>query len=161
MPGQWEYQIGPSPGIEIGDHMWMSRYLLQRVTENFNVGMTIHPKPVKGDWNGTGCHTNYSTKAMRDDGGFEAIKLSITEFEKKHDKHIEVYGEDNDQRLTGAHETESIHNFSWGVGSRGVSIRVPVAAARDGKGYLEDRRPSSNVDLYVHCPLIFDITVLG
>lgn len=161
MPGQWEYQIGPCEGIEIGDHMWMARYLLARVCENFNVGFTIRPKPVPGDWNGTGCHTNYSTEAMRNNGGYDAILAAIKELEKKHDLHISVYGEENHQRLTGRHETASIDKFSYGVAHRGASVRIPYQVSIDKKGYLEDRRPASNVDPYVHCSLIVDTTCLG
>ena len=59
------------------------------------------------------------------------------------------YGAHNELRLTGAHETESIDTFSYGISDRGASIRIPVGTIDDGwKGRLEDRRTASNADPY-------------
>jgi len=97
-------------------------------------------------------HTNFSTKAMRNEGGIDVIESSIKKLSKKHMEHIMAYdpkqGKDNERRLTGEHETSSIHTFSFGVANRGSSIRIPRDCAEQKKGYLEDRRPSSNADPY-------------
>jgi len=152
MPAQWEYQVGPCEGIEMGDHLWISRYILHRVAEDFHVVVTFDPKPMPGDWNGAGAHCNYSTVGMREENGMRLIYEAIDKLEKNHDYHISKYdpkqGEDNARRLTGRHETSSITQFSHGVANRGASVRIPRQCAEDGKGYLEDRRPSSNCDPY-------------
>jgi len=160
MPGQWEYQIGPCTGIDSGDHMWISRYLMIRVCEMLGVNVSFDPKPIQGDWNGAGCHTNYSTKAMREAGGYAKIIAAIEKLGKKHEEHIAAYGEGNERRLTGAHETASIDKFSYGVANRGASIRIPRTSEADGFGYFEDRRPASNMDPYVVTSKIFKTTVL-
>lgn len=147
MIGQWEYQI-MGAGMDIADDMWISRYLLYRVAELFNVGVSIHPKPVHGDWNGSGCHINISTKSMREEGGLEDIIKVCEGLEERHQEHITEYGEKNNERLTGDHETSSINDFSWGYSDRGRSIRIPVGTKNDGMGYFEDRRPASNIDPY-------------
>jgi glutamine synthetase len=146
--GQWEYQIGPVTALKGADQLWISRYLLQRVAEKYNVNVSLHPKPLSGDWNGSGCHVNFSTKEMREEGGIEYIKQAMSKLESKHNEHIEVYGLYNDKRMTGEHETSSIHDFSYGFSTRDTSIRIPAQASVEGKGYFEDRRPASNCDPY-------------
>jgi glutamine synthetase len=148
MLGQWEFQCF-GEGLKAADDLMVARYLLFRASERHGVNVELHPKPITGDWNGSGMHANFSWPHLRDVGGEEYVKKILAGFEKNHEAHVAEYGAHNEMRLTGKHETASIGKFTYGVADRGASIRVPIFTVQDNwKGYLEDRRPASNADPY-------------
>jgi glutamine synthetase len=148
--GQWEFQVFAKSAARAGDEIWVARYILERTAEKYGLAIEWRPKPLGDtDWNGSGMHANFSNSEMRDSGKEETFTKICEEFGKNIARHIDVYGAENDQRLTGKHETQSINQFSYGVSDRGASIRIPVSTMEDGwKGRLEDRRPASNADPY-------------
>jgi glutamine synthetase len=149
---QWEFQIGPLPATQVSDQLWMARYILQRITEEHGCCATFHPKPMR-TWNGSGGHTNFSTNEMRcnihERGSMDVIEDACAKLQANHAEHMAVYGEFNEARMTGLHETSSMHECTWGISDRGRSIRVPRHVANRGQGYLEDRRPAANMDPYL------------
>jgi glutamine synthetase len=157
--GQWEFQIGPCEGIQAGDHLIVARYILERLAEKAGLFIIYQPKP-RANINGSGCHINFSTVKTRNENGIVIIHNYIERLEKKHSQHIAVYGENNHSRLTGLHETSCIDKFSWGVGTRNTSIRIPNQTFRENRGYFEDRRPAANIDPYLATSIILNTCCL-
>ena len=158
LASQWEFQIGICDALTVSDDLYMARYLLHRVSERYNCSISFHPKPLM-QWNGSGGHTNFSTKQMRDPEGIKYIYKACEKLKLTHLLHLLHYGNDNEKRLCGMYETSKIDNFSYGVSDRSCSIRIPLQVDKNRCGYLEDRRPAANLNPYIVTELLITSTL--
>lgn len=156
MSGQYEFQIGPVEGISAADQLIIARFILLRLSEQHEFYINYNPKPIKGNWNGSGLHHNFSTLHMREYGGYKYIEEAITKLSALHKEHLAVYGKDNHLRLTGKHETSSMDIFTSGIGTRNTSVRIPNETYRRQYGYFEDRRVGANADPYLTTSIIME-----
>jgi glutamine synthetase len=159
-PSQWKFQIGICNPISVADYLWMSRYILARVSESYGAYVSYDPKPLGAEWNSSSVHINFSTTGMRAEGGLAVIKATIEKLAGRHKEHMAVYGTGNERRITGIHDTCDLDKFIYGECDRGSSVRIPVNVLAEGRGYFEDRRPAANADPYLVVAKMLETVIL-
>jgi glutamine synthetase len=92
---------------------------------------------------------------MRQPGGIAEIKECVKRLEFTVKNDIPFHGQNNNERMTGLHETSSWREFTWGVGTRHTSVRIGNDVDAQGFGYFEDRRPGSDADPYLLSAALF------
>jgi glutamine synthetase len=155
-PAQGEIQVD-GPAFKAACDLVMLRYLLWDTLGRHGLQPNFEPKPLGPHRNGSGLHTNISTDKTMSSGGFDIVKRLMSDLSDAHVAWMPLLGEGNAARLTGLHETSTMDSFSWAVGSRGSSVRIPYSTARDGFGYFEDRRPAANANPFQILALYADI----
>lgn len=125
-------------GIKPADDLWMARYLLVRIAEEFGVRVTFKPQLLH-DLKGSCCHVTFSTKHTRKDNGIKQIEEAIEKLKKKHEEHTQVFY----PQFKG-----SFKELLYGVEDRTFAIRIPRYVHAKKKGYFQDRRPRANADPY-------------
>lgn len=152
---QFEFQVGPLEALQCCDQLIVARHLLNRVAESEDLRVEYNAKPSTGE-NGSGCHFNMSTNAMREEEGLDKILDFVDKMKLCHAETVAVCGQGTHERLTGTHETSSYDQFSMGYGDRTCSVRISELTKVNEKGHLEDRRPSSTVDPYAYTNVIVE-----
>lgn len=168
-PSQWEYQIGPCEGIDIGDHLHVSRFILHRLLENSGMNVNFKPVPVEGECMTSSGHLNFSTEGMRKEDGIKIIKCAIDVLSKSDQEPLlrsydPSLTEENKERLnnTSGHWHPKMDVFVDDVANKEfTTIRIPPLVAKNGCGYFEDRRPSSKIDPYAAATAIVKACVFG
>lgn len=142
-----EFQIGTCDMITCCDDLIMARFILYVLSEKYDAIISLHPKPFGDNYNGSGCHTNLSSEDMRND--IKYIYEACEKLKLKHGENNKFFGDYNELRLTGKHETSDINHFSYGVADRTATVRIPLSVFNDQKGYMEYRFPASNLEPYL------------
>ena len=133
-PNRWEFRIGPCRGLDAGDELWVARYILHKLGEEFGVCVSFKPEVVSA------LNTTFSTEETREKikGGLKRIYKYIDRLSKKN-----------------VHDDPVVD-----LGSA-AAIRIPTSVLKAGCGYLEDRRPSSDADPYRVIAAIFTTACFG
>mmetsp|Transcript_14603 Transcript_14603/g.31837 ORF Transcript_14603/g.31837 Transcript_14603/m.31837 type:complete len:488 (-) Transcript_14603:875-2338(-) len=149
-PSIWSYKLGPLAGIDLADELWMSRFVMLRLSEREGIPITFDPRAYRGGSSSLGCYLKYSTEETRQPGvGLIAIQQHVGRLQATHVQHLLAYGKGSLEKL----------QFSCGFGNKSAGIVVPSATLLNRAGCYVDRRPASNMDPYLVTMLLVSTTV--
>ncbi|GAX81512.1 hypothetical protein CEUSTIGMA_g8940.t1 [Chlamydomonas eustigma] len=147
----WSYKLGPLLGVDLADQLWMSRFILLRLSEEEGLSVSFDPTAVGGA--GARCNMKYSTSETRNPGGgLSCIQLHLELLESAHLLHLLAYSK-------GCVSSRSL-GFEVGVGgSKEPTLVVPSKTLILKAGHYVDQRPPSNVDPYLAIMVLVSTTL--